>query len=99
MAWARIFWQVYLRVEDQIVARILQSPGFHHGVRRIHRRVEDFRYGRNPHEPLRPGEASADPREGHEQARSFLKHFIDELKNQAKGKPTDVAPPSAPPKK
>ncbi|KAK4664532.1 uncharacterized protein QC763_511710 [Podospora pseudopauciseta] len=99
MAWARILWQVYLRVEDHIVARILQSPGFHHGVRRIHRRVEDFRYGRNPHEPLRQGEASADPREGYEQARSFFKYFIDELKNQAKGRPTDVAPPPAPPKK
>ncbi|CAP62205.1 uncharacterized protein PODANS_5_11710, partial [Podospora anserina S mat+] len=79
--------------------KILQSPGFHHGVRRIHRRVEDFRYGRNPHEPLRQGEASADPREGYEQARSFFKYFIDELKNQAKGRPTDVAPPPAPPKK
>ncbi|KAK4177157.1 hypothetical protein QBC36DRAFT_345672 [Triangularia setosa] len=99
MAWARILWQVYLRVEDHIVARILQSPSFHHGVRRIHRRVEDFRYGRNPHEPLRQGEASADPREGNEQARTFFKYFMDELKNQAKGKPTDVTSPPAPPKK
>ncbi|KAL2131703.1 hypothetical protein VTI74DRAFT_4722 [Chaetomium olivicolor] len=92
--WGRLLWAVYLRVEDLIVAQILRSPTFHRGVRRIHRTVEDIRYGRNPSEPLRQGEATADP----SRSGTFLKHFIEELRNQARGKPTDV-PPTTPPKK
>lgn len=38
--------------------QILKIPAFHHGVRRIHRAVEDLRHGRNPNEPLYPGEAT-----------------------------------------
>ncbi|KAK3899629.1 hypothetical protein C8A05DRAFT_36751 [Staphylotrichum tortipilum] len=92
--WARLFWFLYTRFEDQIVASILRSPRFHHGVRRIHRTVEDLRHGRNPNEPLRQGEATAEPKvEGH----GFFKYFIDELRNQARGKPTE--PPPGPPKK
>jgi hypothetical protein len=33
------------------------------------------------------------------QTSSFFKHFIEELKNQARGTPTDVPPPQKPPKK
>ncbi|KAK0713741.1 hypothetical protein B0T26DRAFT_615606, partial [Lasiosphaeria miniovina] len=90
--WGRIFMTVYLRVEDLIIAQILKSPGFHRGVRRIHRTVEDIRYGRDPHEPLRPGEATADPQKT--QADGFLKHFIDEVRNQFRGTPTN--PPRPP---
>ncbi|KXX74039.1 hypothetical protein MMYC01_209554 [Madurella mycetomatis] len=93
MAWGRLLWAVYLRVEDLIVAQVLRSPGFHRGVRRIHRTVEDIRYGRDPSEPLRQGEATADPH----RTEGFLKHFINELRNQARGRPTDVPP--TPPKK
>ncbi|KAL2268078.1 hypothetical protein VTJ83DRAFT_2924 [Remersonia thermophila] len=89
MAWGRLFWAVYLRCEDLIVAQILRSPSFHRGVRRIHRTVEDLRHGRDPREPLRQGEATAEPN----RAGGFFKHFIEELKNQARGKPTDPPPP------
>ncbi|KAK4187863.1 hypothetical protein QBC35DRAFT_451876 [Podospora australis] len=91
MAWARIFWAAFMKVEDLIVAQILRSPGFHRGVGRIHKSVEELRYGRSVHEPLKQGEATADPTRG--QGGGFLKHFVDELKNQARGTPTDVAPP------
>lgn len=93
--WGRLFWAVYLRFEDFLVATLLRSPTFHNGVRRIHRVVQEIRYGRDPNEPLRPGEATADPT----QTSSFFKHFIEELKNQARGTPTDVPPPQKPPKK
>ncbi|KAL2258818.1 hypothetical protein VTK26DRAFT_7705 [Humicola hyalothermophila] len=91
--WTRILWALYLRAEDVLVAQILRSPSFHHGVRRIHRAVQELRYGRDPSEPLRQGEATAEPT----RAQGFLKHFFEELRNQASGKPTDVPPP--PPKK
>lgn len=61
--------------------QLLQSPSFHHAVRRIHRGVQEVRHGRDPHEPLKRGEATADPNE-----RGFLSHFIEELGNQARGK-------------
>ncbi|AEO67668.1 4df078db-4c21-4391-9e20-c6c0809050e8 [Thermothielavioides terrestris] len=86
--WARLFWTLYLSVEDRIVHFILRSPSFHRGVRRIHRTVENLRYGRDPNEPLRQGEATAEP----SRSQSFLKHFIEELRNQARGKPTDLPP-------
>ncbi|KAL2115111.1 hypothetical protein VTJ04DRAFT_10774 [Mycothermus thermophilus] len=89
MAWGKLLWAVYLRCEDLIVAQILRSPTFHHGVQRIYRAVQELKYGRNPTEPLRPGEATAEPG----RAGSFLKHFVEELKNQARGKPTDPPPP------
>ncbi|KAL2145399.1 hypothetical protein VTI28DRAFT_7326 [Corynascus sepedonium] len=92
--WGRILWAVYLRVEDLIVAQILRSPTFHRGVRRVHRTVEDIRHGRDPNDPLRQGEATAEPN----QSTNFFKYFIEELRNQARGKPTEPPPPS-PPKK
>ncbi|KAJ6441052.1 short-chain dehydrogenase reductase sdr [Purpureocillium lavendulum] len=82
--------------EDRIIAVILRQPGFHRAVGRIHRTIHERRYGRNPHEPLAPGEATAEPGStGRHQ--TFLRHFWDELKNQFQGKPTDL-PGSKPPK-
>jgi hypothetical protein len=79
-------------MEDAIVSQILRSPGFHNGVRAIHRRVQDYRHGRNPDEPLRPGEATEDPSVS---KTGFLTHFIDEIKNQFRGTPSDdLQPPS-----
>ena len=71
--------------------QILKSPRFHHGVQRIHRVVEEARFGRNPNEPLRPGEATANPNKADPE--TFFKHFVDELKNQWKGNPTNLPPP------
>ncbi|KAG7284218.1 hypothetical protein NEMBOFW57_010582 [Staphylotrichum longicolle] len=93
MALGRLLWTVLLSVEDRFVNQLLRSPTFHRGVRRIHRTVEDLRYGRDPSEPLRQGEATAEPK----RAGNFLKYFIDELRNQARGRPTE--PPPSPPKK
>ncbi|KAK4136136.1 hypothetical protein BT67DRAFT_375989 [Trichocladium antarcticum] len=91
--WARLAWSLVLRIEDVLVATILRSPSFHRGVRRIHRTVEDMRHGRDPTEPLRQGEATADPH----RTTGFFKHFIDELRNQFRGGPAN--PPPAPPRK
>jgi hypothetical protein len=52
-----------------------------------------MRHGRDPNEPLRPGEATEEPTKT-----PFLSHFIDELKNQFRGTPTNPPPPG-PPKK
>ncbi|KAK1457501.1 hypothetical protein CMEL01_15981 [Colletotrichum melonis] len=63
--------------EDVIIRQILRSPGFHRGVGRIHRYVDEKRNGPMPHEPLRQGQATANPED-----RGFLQYFIEELKNQ-----------------
>ncbi|KZZ92491.1 hypothetical protein AAL_06117 [Moelleriella libera RCEF 2490] len=75
---------------------ILRQPGFHRAVGRVHRTIHERRYGRNPHEPLAPGEATADPEmsgsgRGGGRGQSFFRHFVDELKNQARGRPSDLA--------
>ncbi|KAI8246098.1 hypothetical protein K4K55_011987 [Colletotrichum sp. SAR 10_96] len=44
--------------EDVIIRQILRSPGFHRGVGRIQRFVDEKQNGPMPHEPLRQGEAS-----------------------------------------
>ncbi|KAJ0331930.1 hypothetical protein COL922a_011725 [Colletotrichum nupharicola] len=82
--------------EDVIIRQILRSPGFHRGVGRIQRFVDEKQNGPMPHEPLRQGEASANPED-----RGFAHHFFEELKNQFRGTPTDPPPrgPSAPPKR
>ncbi|KAL6875164.1 hypothetical protein J3F83DRAFT_548290 [Trichoderma novae-zelandiae] len=70
--------------------QILRQPGFHRAVGRIHRAINEKHHGRNPHEPLAPGEATADPNPGG-RPDGFLKHFLSELKNQARGRPSDVS--------
>ncbi|KAK2593647.1 hypothetical protein QQS21_008651 [Conoideocrella luteorostrata] len=76
--------------EDRIIEAILRQPGFHRAVGRIHRIIHERKHGRNPHEPLAPGEATADP-ESSGRRQTLIKHFVDELKNQFQGKPTDLA--------
>ncbi|KAF7554179.1 hypothetical protein G7046_g6892 [Stylonectria norvegica] len=85
--------------EDRIIASILRQPGFHLAVGRIHRTINEKQYGRNPHEPLAPGEATADPGADDRSSR-FVRHFLGELKNQFTGKPTNLPkqPPTQPPK-
>ncbi|KAK4443306.1 hypothetical protein QBC34DRAFT_386384 [Podospora aff. communis PSN243] len=90
-----LLWAIWLRLENKIVASILQIPAFHHGVRRIHRIIHDAQHGRDPNEPLRQGEATEDPETV--KSESFMKHFVEELRNQAHGTPTEVDNPSPPP--
>ena len=56
-------WNLLIRAfvlfENAMVARLLRSPSFHRGVRAIHRRVQDYKHGRDPNEPLRQGEATS----------------------------------------
>ncbi|KAF6810506.1 hypothetical protein CSOJ01_06318 [Colletotrichum sojae] len=77
--------------EDVIIRQILRSPGFHRGVGKIQRFVDEKQNGPMPHEPLRQGEASADP-----EARGFAHYFFQELKNQFRGTPSDPPPPPPP---
>ncbi|KAF4999564.1 hypothetical protein FDECE_11485 [Fusarium decemcellulare] len=76
--------------------QILRRPGFHRAVGRIHKTINEKQYGRNPQEPLAPGEATADPN-SNDRRSQFAKHFLDELKNQFRGKPTEF--PGERPKK
>ncbi|KAF7552518.1 hypothetical protein G7Z17_g4282 [Cylindrodendrum hubeiense] len=76
--------------------QILRMPGFHRAVGQIHKKVHEAQHGRNPNQPLAPGEATADPGAVGRKQR-FAKHFFDELKNQVRGKPSDL--PHEPPRK
>jgi hypothetical protein len=76
-------------VANLTTVQLLRSPAWHRFVRRVHRAVEEGKYGRDPTEPLRPGEATEDPGRA---STGFLKYFIEEMKNQAKGKPTESPP-------
>ncbi|KAI1344346.1 hypothetical protein F5Y15DRAFT_110037 [Xylariaceae sp. FL0016] len=81
--------RVLLLLEDRIVAQILRSPGFRRSVHRIHDRVQHYRHGPNPHEPLRQGEAtSMHPREPGVESNGFLSQFARELQNQLRGNPS-----------
>ncbi|TXB98808.1 hypothetical protein FocTR4_00013378 [Fusarium oxysporum f. sp. cubense] len=71
------------------ISQILRQPGFHRAVTRIHKTIHEKQHGRNPHEPLAPGEATADPNTSGKNSQ-FAKHFLDEIKNQFRGKPTDI---------
>ncbi|KAG6355051.1 hypothetical protein INS49_004132 [Diaporthe citri] len=95
--WVNYIIRTALILEDYIVERILRSPGFHNTVRRIHRKVQDQRHGRDPNEPLRPGEATELP--GPNENKSFPKYFVEELMNQFRGSPTNPQPPPGPPRK
>lgn len=91
--------QLTLSTTDRLTCQrqILRSPGFHNTVRRIHRKVQDQRYGRDPNEPLHPGEATELP--GPNDNKSFPKYFVEELMNQFRGSPTNPPPPPGPPRK
>ncbi|KPM41087.1 hypothetical protein AK830_g5465 [Neonectria ditissima] len=69
--------------------QILRMPGFHRAVGQIHKKVHEAQHGRNPNQPLAPGEATADPG-AIDRKQRFAKHFLDELRNQVRGKPTDL---------
>ncbi|KAM5345918.1 hypothetical protein ACJ41O_011779 [Fusarium nematophilum] len=81
---------------SKLTIQILRRPGFHRAVGRIHKTIHEKQHGRNPHEPLAPGEATADPN-GNDKSQQFAKHFLDEIKNQFRGKPTEF--PGERPKK
>ncbi|KAI1462933.1 uncharacterized protein F4812DRAFT_293821 [Daldinia caldariorum] len=76
MRWAS--WVFVL--EDYIVEKLLRSPTFQRGVRRVHQTVVDIKYGRDPSEPLREGEATRHPTNS--RLKGFMSHFAEELRNQ-----------------
>ncbi|CEJ94828.1 hypothetical protein VHEMI10335 [[Torrubiella] hemipterigena] len=88
MSLFNIIHRMVIVFEDHIVNAILRQPGFHRAVGKIQRTVDDQIHGRNPNEPLRPGEATSDPNAP--TSEGFLKHFVSELRNQASGRPTDL---------
>ncbi|KEZ38879.1 hypothetical protein SAPIO_CDS10191 [Scedosporium apiospermum] len=79
-----------IQFEDHIIQTILRRPGFHRFVGRIQRYVDEKQNGRHPDQPLHPGEATELPSTPES---SFFRHFVSELKNQAKGNPTKDDPP------
>lgn len=86
--------------EERIYEWLLRSPTFHAGVRRIHRALHERKHGRDPNEPLRPGEATAEQplrrREdggGDDGKPGFFKYFVEEMRNQLRGTPTEDIPP------
>ncbi|KAG7146736.1 hypothetical protein HYQ46_004454 [Verticillium longisporum] len=85
------FTRALVAFEDIIVRQILKSPGFHRGVGRIHKMVHERKYGRNPHEPLYPGEATED-HSVKSSTGKFRQYFVQEIKDQWKGTVKDYPP-------
>ncbi|KAI0148937.1 hypothetical protein BJ166DRAFT_595922 [Pestalotiopsis sp. NC0098] len=86
-----VFAAVVLPAAEGILQRMVRSPQFYRGVERIHRKVEDYKYGRDPNEPLRQGEATREPQP--EARGGFFKYFTEEMRNQLRGTPTEDLPP------
>ncbi|KAF7541503.1 hypothetical protein G7054_g615 [Neopestalotiopsis clavispora] len=82
---------VVLPAAEGLLQRLVRSPQFYRGVERIHRKVEDYKHGRDPNDPLRPGEATREPEP--EGRKGFFKHFTEEMRNQLRGTPTEDLPP------
>ena len=60
---------------------LLASPTFHRGVRKVHKKVHEIRHGKDPADM---GGTNIDSPDG-SQSNRFLKHYMDELKNQFRG--------------
>ncbi|KAL2687854.1 hypothetical protein Neosp_005423 [[Neocosmospora] mangrovei] len=50
-----VYWWALRMIQS---FEILRRPGFHRAVGKIHKTINEKQYGRNPHEPLAPGEAT-----------------------------------------
>ncbi|KAI1097890.1 hypothetical protein F4804DRAFT_326253 [Jackrogersella minutella] len=74
-------------MEDYIVGKLLRSPIFQRGVKRIHQAVQDYKHERDPTEPIRQGEATREP--ANSRLGRFISHFTDELRNQVRGTTTN----------
>ncbi|KAG9242362.1 hypothetical protein BJ878DRAFT_175860 [Calycina marina] len=72
MIWLRIF-------EVWLTARLLASPSFHRGVRKVHKKVHEMRHGKDPAEM--GGTSTNSPADSNR----FLKHYMEELRNQFRG--------------
>ncbi|KAJ5046525.1 uncharacterized protein L3040_003768 [Drepanopeziza brunnea f. sp. 'multigermtubi'] len=74
-------------VEVWLVTRLLQSPTFHRAVRKVHKKVHEIQRGEKLVDPsseaqTRGGTNIDRPRPD---LRRFLKHYMDELKDQFRG--------------
>lgn len=84
-------WRVFSAVEDSIYHSLMRRPGFHRFVARIHREVDELQNGPHPNAPpLRPGEATEHPSRA---GSGFMRHFVDEIRNQIRGTPSEMPPP------
>lgn len=84
-----------------LTARLLASPTFHRGVRRVHKKVHELQHGKDPAEmggTNIDGEAGCHPAvriqhadelavPGGSDSQRFLNHYMEELKNQFRGTP------------
>ncbi|KAH8661470.1 hypothetical protein BGZ60DRAFT_413256 [Tricladium varicosporioides] len=71
---------MWLRVlEAWLVARLLASPTFHRGVRRVHKKVHEIRHGKDPSEM---GGTAIDDPAGKFDGKKFLTAYKEELKEQ-----------------
>ncbi|KAI9731427.1 MAG: hypothetical protein M1818_007817 [Claussenomyces sp. TS43310] len=75
--WLRVF-------EVWLTARLLASPTFHRGVRSVHKKVHELRHGKDPAEM---GGTSIDNPAGGPDAKKFIRHFVEEVKEQFRGGP------------
>ncbi|KAI9052434.1 hypothetical protein LZ554_003780 [Drepanopeziza brunnea f. sp. 'monogermtubi'] len=77
-------------VEVWLVTRLLQSPTFHRAVRKVHKKVHEIQRGEKLVDPS-SSSSEAQARGGtnidrpRPDPRRFLKHYMDELKDQFRG--------------
>ena len=89
--------QAFQTDSENYAPQLLRSPTFHAGVRRIHRTLHERKHGRDPNEPLRPGEATTEQplrrpghrSDSHDSKPGFFKYFVEEMRNQLRGTPTE----------
>ncbi|PSS07039.1 hypothetical protein M430DRAFT_45865 [Amorphotheca resinae ATCC 22711] len=72
--WLRVF-------EVWLTARLLKSPAFHRAVGRVHKKVHELRYGKDPAEM---GGTQID-KPGGTDFNKFLRYYVEELKEQFYG--------------
>ncbi|KAA6409130.1 MAG: hypothetical protein FRX48_07474 [Lasallia pustulata] len=73
---------MWVRVlEAWLTARLLSSPTFHRGVHAVAKKVRQLRHGKDPEEM---GGTNIE-RSGDSDAKKFLDHYLEELKDQFRG--------------
>lgn len=71
-------------LEVWITARLLASPIFHRVVRRAHKKVHEIKRGEKLYDTSEGGGTNIEI-PGADNAKKFVKHFLEEVKDQFRG--------------
>jgi len=78
-------WAILSLLEARIVSTLLESPAFHRGVRKVHRRVHEMRHGKIETPPEDVGGAYQErPKPARGGFKRFAELFLEELQSGSK---------------